>query len=182
MPKIGFPTPTAKNRFQIPNLHPKKHIFNKKNMVLKEKITKNAVKEKKRCFKKCMSCERAECLREYEVPRRQTENYNEIATQTKKKTQQGPSVGVPWHSKSSYVPAKGIRTQRNSLSPHPKLLLTAVLARTTGKLPKHHNFAKSVSNTIASCLSRHGQPTAIVIKKGDSSIVYVLKILSSYPR
>ena len=38
MPKNGFPMPTAKNRFQILNLRPKKHIF-KKNMVLKEKIT-----------------------------------------------------------------------------------------------------------------------------------------------
>ena len=44
MPKIGFPMPTAKKRFQILNLHPKKHIasylFFFKNMVLKEKITK----------------------------------------------------------------------------------------------------------------------------------------------
>ena len=37
--------PAAKNRFQILNLHPKKHIFRrrkkhpKKNMVLKEKFT-----------------------------------------------------------------------------------------------------------------------------------------------
>ena len=38
MPKIGFPMPTAKNLFQILNLHLKKHLF-KKNMVLKEKIT-----------------------------------------------------------------------------------------------------------------------------------------------
>ena len=36
MPKIGFPMPTAKNRFQILNLHPKKYLL-KKNMVLKEK-------------------------------------------------------------------------------------------------------------------------------------------------
>ena len=45
MPKIGFPMPTDKNRFQILNLHPKKHVFKKtktkKNMVLKEKITLN---------------------------------------------------------------------------------------------------------------------------------------------
>ena len=43
MPKIGFPMPTAKNRFQIlkpHGTHPKKHVF-KKNMVLKEKITIN---------------------------------------------------------------------------------------------------------------------------------------------
>ena len=37
MPKIGFLMPTAKNRFQILNLHPKKHAL-KKNMILKEKI------------------------------------------------------------------------------------------------------------------------------------------------
>ena len=36
MPKNGFPMPTAKNRFQILNLHPKKHAF-KKNMVKKTK-------------------------------------------------------------------------------------------------------------------------------------------------
>ena len=36
--KIDFPMPTAKNRFQILNLHLKKHIF-KKNMVLNQKIT-----------------------------------------------------------------------------------------------------------------------------------------------
>ena len=36
MPKNDFPMPTAKNRFQIFNLHPKKHLF-KKNMVLNQK-------------------------------------------------------------------------------------------------------------------------------------------------
>ena len=36
MPKIGFPVPTAKNRFQILNLHPKKHVL-KKNVVFKVK-------------------------------------------------------------------------------------------------------------------------------------------------
>ena len=42
MPKIGFPMPTAKNQFQILNLHPKKHVaIKKKTMVLKEKITIN---------------------------------------------------------------------------------------------------------------------------------------------
>ena len=30
MPKNGFPMPTAKNRFQILNLHPKNHVFKKK--------------------------------------------------------------------------------------------------------------------------------------------------------
>ena len=43
MPKIGFPMLTAKNRFQILNLHPKnvylKKKKKKKNMVLNEKIT-----------------------------------------------------------------------------------------------------------------------------------------------
>ena len=32
MPKIGFPMPTAKNRFQIPNLHPKKHVLKKNGL------------------------------------------------------------------------------------------------------------------------------------------------------
>ena len=32
MPKNGFPMPTAKNRFQILNLHPKKHIFKKNGL------------------------------------------------------------------------------------------------------------------------------------------------------
>ena len=30
MLKIGSPMPTAKNRFQILNLHPKKHVLKKK--------------------------------------------------------------------------------------------------------------------------------------------------------
>ena len=29
MPKNGFSMPTAKNRFQILNLHPKKHVLKK---------------------------------------------------------------------------------------------------------------------------------------------------------
>ena len=39
MPKNFFPMPTAKNQFQILNLHPKEHIAikKKKNMVLKKK-------------------------------------------------------------------------------------------------------------------------------------------------
>ena len=41
------------------------------------------------------------------------------------------------------VPAQGLRAQGNSLSPHPRSLATAVLARTTGKLPKHHANASA---------------------------------------
>ena len=37
MPKIGFPMPTAKNRFQILNLHPKNIYLNKKKHGLKGK-------------------------------------------------------------------------------------------------------------------------------------------------
>ena len=42
MPKNSFPMPTAKNRFQILDLHPKKHVFKKKkkNIVLNQKSTK----------------------------------------------------------------------------------------------------------------------------------------------
>ena len=34
MPKNGFPIPTAKNRFHILNLHPKKHISRKNTLLL----------------------------------------------------------------------------------------------------------------------------------------------------
>ena len=37
-----------------------------------------------------------------------------------------------------FVPAKGLRAQRNSLSHHARSLSTADLARTTSKLPHHH--------------------------------------------
>ena len=44
MPKIGFLMPTAKNRFQILNLHPKKHIciyiFKKKTWSSRKKLPK----------------------------------------------------------------------------------------------------------------------------------------------
>ena len=43
MPKNGFPMPTAKNRFQILNLHPQKKYI-KKNIVLKEKTTEKCLK------------------------------------------------------------------------------------------------------------------------------------------
>ena len=43
MPKNGFPVPTAKNRSQILNLHPKKHIFKKKH----------GLKPKNYCFLGC---------------------------------------------------------------------------------------------------------------------------------
>ena len=37
MVKIGFPMPTAKNRFQILNLHPKKHVFQNKKVIISTK-------------------------------------------------------------------------------------------------------------------------------------------------
>ena len=80
-----------------------------------------------------------------------------------------------------------------SLPTHPRPLSTAVLARTIGKLPKHHSSASAksrdvtstgdftatllesalasnptltggVSAKIAPCLSRHGQPAATLLK------------------
>ena len=47
-----------------------------------------------------------------------------------------------------FVPAQGIRAQENSLSPHPRPLSTAVLARTTGKLLKHHASASAKSRDV----------------------------------
>ena len=105
-----------------------------------------------------------------------------------------------------FVPAQGLRAHGNSLSPHPRPLSTAVLARTIGKLPKHRDSASTksrdvystgdftatllesalasnptltggVSATLATCLSRHGQPAATLLRKGDSSAVCILTIL-----
>ena len=81
--------------------------------------------------------------------------------------------------------------------PHPRPLSTAVLARTIGKLPKHHASASAksrdvnstgdlaatllesalasnpsltgeVSATLAPCLSRHGQPAATLSKRKET--------------
>ena len=38
MPKIDFPMPTAKNRFQILDLHPKKHISYTKQLTVYGKV------------------------------------------------------------------------------------------------------------------------------------------------
>ena len=119
-------------------------------------------------------------------------------------------IAHPWvfrgTSSGPFVPAQGLRAQGNSLSPHPTPLSTAVLARTTGKLPKHHASASSksgvvnstgdftatlfesalasnhtltggMSATLASCLSRHEQLAATLLRKGDSSMVYIITIL-----
>ena len=89
----------------------------------------------------------------------------------------------------------------------PRPLSSAVLARTTGMFPKHHasasaklrdvnntgdftatllesalasipTLAGGVSATLAPCLSRHGQPAATLLRKGDSSMVYILTTLT----
>ena len=110
-------------------------------------------------------------------------SYNETGTHKKRR------IAHPWvfHGTASapFVPAQDLRAHGNSLSPHPRPLSTAVLARTTGKLPKHHASASAktwdvnstgdftatllesalasnptltgeVSATLAPCLSRHG--------------------------
>ena len=41
MPKNGFPMPTAKNQFQILNLHPKKHVFKTKIETKKHDLKQN---------------------------------------------------------------------------------------------------------------------------------------------
>ena len=49
-----------------------------------------------------------------------------------------------------FVPAQGLIAHGNSLSPHPRPLSTAVLARTIGKLPKHHASASAKSRDVNS--------------------------------
>ena len=114
-------------------------------------------------------------------------SYNETGTHKKRR------IDHPWvfrgTASAPFVPAQGLRAHGNSLSPHPRPLSALVLARTIGKLPKHHASASAksrdvnstgdftatllesalasnptltggVSATVAPCLSRHGQPAA----------------------
>ena len=73
-----------------------------------------------------------------------TMSYNETRTLKKRR------IAHPWVFTASapFVPAQGIRAQGNSLSPHPSSLSTEVLARTTGKLPKHHASASAKSRNV----------------------------------
>ena len=122
---------------------------------------------------------------------RVTMSYNETGTHKKRR------IAHPWvfrgTASAPFVPAQGLRAHGNSLSPHPRPLSIAVLARTIGKLPKHYASASAksrdvnstgdfnryfvgvsarqhptltggVSATLAPCLSRHGQPAATLLK------------------
>ena len=66
-------------------------------------------------------------------------SYNETGTHKKSR------IAHPWMFRGTasapFVPAQGLRAHGNSLSPHPRPLSTAVLARTIGKIPKHHASA-----------------------------------------
>ena len=77
-----------------------------------------------------------------------TMSYNETGTHKKRRTVH------PWVFRSTasalFVPAQGLRAQGNSLSPRPRPLPTAVLARTIGKLPKHHTSASGKSRGVNS--------------------------------
>ena len=75
-------------------------------------------------------------------------SYNETGPHKKRR------IGHPWvfrgTASAPFVPAQGLRAHGNSLSPHPRPLSTAVLARTIGKLPKHHASASVKSRDINS--------------------------------
>ena len=131
----------------------------------------------------------------YERVQRVTMSYNETETHKKRR------IAHPWvfrgTASAPFVPAQDLRAHGNSLSPHPRPLSTAVLARTIGKLPKHHASASAksrdvnstgdlaatllesalasnpsltgeVSATLAPCLSRHGQPAATLLKRKET--------------
>ena len=124
-----------------------------------------------------------------------TMSYNETETHKKRR------IAHPWvfrgTASAPFVPAQDLRAHGNSLSPHPRPQSTAVLARTIGKLPKHHASASAksrdvnstgdlaatllesvlasnstltgeVSATLAPCLSRHGQPAATLLKRKET--------------
>ena len=131
-------------------------------------------------------------------------SYNETGSHKKRR------IAHPWvfrgTASAPLVSVQGLRAHRNSLSPHPRPLSTAVLAQTIGKLPKYHTSANAksrdvnntgdftatllesalasnptltggVSATLASYLSRHRQPEATLLRKGDSSVVCILTTL-----
>ena len=77
-----------------------------------------------------------------------TMSYNETGTHKKRR------IAHPWvfrgTASAPFVPAQDLRAHGNSLSPHPRPLSTAVLARTIGKLPKHHASASAKSRDVNS--------------------------------
>ena len=131
-----------------------------------------------------------------------TMSYNETGTHKKIK------IAHPWvfrgTASAPFVPAQDLRAHGNSLSPHPRSLSTAVLARTIGKLPKHHAsasaksrdvnstgdfnryfvgvsarqqphpYGRSVGNTSSMSLSARTAGGHSLEKKGDSSVVCIL--------
>ena len=121
-------------------------------------------------------------------------SYNETGTRKKR------NIAHPWvfrgTASAPFVPAQGLRAHVNSLSPHPRPLSTAVLARTMASyrstMPlqvQSHRMSTALGilpllcwsqrspATLAPCLSRHGQQAATLLRKGDSSVVCILTIL-----
>ena len=77
---------------------------------------------------------------------------------------QGPRV-FRGAANPPFVPAQGL-SSKDLLSPHPRPLSTAVLARTTGKLPKHHASASAKSRDFFGS----GDFTAIVLSYRTSEL------------
>ena len=131
-------------------------------------------------------------------------SYNE--TGTHKKCRIAHTWVFTGTASAPFVPAQGLRSHGNSLSPHSRPLSTAALTRTIGKLSKHHASASAkspdvnstgdftgtllesaltsnptltggVSATLAPCLSQHVQPAATLLSKGHCSVVCLLTIL-----
>ena len=90
------------------------------------------------------NCQRTSQLRWSRV----TMSYNETGTHKKRR------IAHPWvfrgTASAPFVPAQDLRAHGNSISPHPRPLSTAVLARTIGKLPKHHASASAKSRDVNS--------------------------------
>ena len=130
-----------------------------------------------------------------------TMSYNETGTHKKRR------IAHPWvfrgTASAPFVPAQGLRAHGNSLSPHPRPLSTAVVARTIGKLPKHHAsasaksrdvnstgdfnryfvgvsarqphpYGRSVGNTSSMSLLARTAGVHSLERKGDSSVVCIL--------
>ena len=131
-----------------------------------------------------------------------TMSYNETGTHKKRR------IAHPWvfrgTASAPFVPAQDLRAHGNSLSPHPRPLSTAVLARTIGKFTEApclckckvtgrqqhwgfsryfvgvsarqqpHPYGRSVGNASSMSLSARTAGGHSLEKKGDSSVVCIL--------
>ena len=133
--------------------------------------------------------------------KRITMNYNETGTHKKRRI--AHPWEFRGTASAPFVPAQGLRAHENSLSlltqasvnggprPNHRQVTEALClckCKVTGRqqhwgfyryllesaLASNPTLAGGVSAALAPCLSRHGQPAATLLRKGDSSVMCIL--------